>query len=190
MLTLHDKNQAAKQLNISLAVLEAIISVEANAIGFLGDGRVTILFERHVMYKQLKKKGYDVNRLMKDHPNIININAGGYLGRSAEHDRLNKAKQIDQESAIESTSYGLFQIMGIHWKLLNYQSAEEFERQMSQNEVNQLEAFVRFVTAQPNIHHALQNQDWQRFARLYNGPQYSKNQYDLKLAKAYKSFNT
>ncbi|WP_426772988.1 N-acetylmuramidase domain-containing protein, partial [Pseudomonas aeruginosa] len=40
----------------------------------------------------------------------------------------------------------------------------------------------------PAIHKALKSKDWAEFARRYNGPDYKKNNYDVKLAEAYQSF--
>ena len=88
--------------------------------------------------------------------------------------------------AIESASWGLFQIMGFHWQTLGYESAADFERLMCESEGRQLEAFVRFVIVNPAIHMALRKGDWTAFAKGYNGPAYAKNQYDIRLAAAFK----
>lgn len=38
------------------------------------------------------------------------------------------------------------------------------------------------------MHAALQSKKWATFARLYNGSEYAKNQYDTKLLNAYKAY--
>lgn len=43
-----------------------------------------------------------------------------------------------------------------------------------------------FIKQSKVMHTALQNKDWATFAKCYNGPLYAKNQYDTKLATAYK----
>src|SRR5690606_1577090 len=71
-----------------------------------------------------------------------------------------------------------------HWRLLGYQSAEHFFESMHISEGEQLSAFVRFIKADANLHQAIKNRDWETFARLYNGPAYARNRYDLQLADA------
>ena len=78
--------------------------------------------------------------------------------------------------------------MGFHWKLLGYASVQEFVNAMYHSEGAQLDAFVRFIKADAGLHRALRSKDWADFARRYNGPAYAKNQYDVKLAEAYKEF--
>lgn len=181
---------AALYLDVPLAVLQAIQQVEARSSGFLPDGRPVILFERHVMYRQLKSHGLDAERLQQQYPDLVNRTAGGWQGANAEHYRLSMAKQIHTISAIESASWGLFQIMGFHWKTLDYSSAADFECQMSESEQLQLDAFIRFIEANPKMLNAIKTQNWPDFARRYNGPQYKRNQYDVKLAKAFEKFSS
>lgn len=187
----HDQQQAAAlYLGIPLAALQAVQQVEARSHGFLPDGRPVLLFERHIMYRQLKSHGLDADQLAQKHPDLVNKRAGGWQDSSREHDRLNLMKQIHSAAAIESASWGLFQIMGFHWQTLEYVSAAGFEKQMSESEQMQLDAFVRFVEASPKLHHALKAQNWPEFARRYNGPRYKRNQYDVKLAAAFEKFTT
>lgn len=186
----HDQQQAvALYLGIPLAALQAVQEVEARSHGFLPDGRPALLFERHIKYRQLKSYGLDADRLAQKYPDLVNKSAGGYQGGSREHYRLNLAKQIHSTAAIESASWGLFQIMGFLWQTLDYTSAADFEKQMSESEQMQLDAFVRFVEASPKLHDALKAQNWPEFARRYNGPQYKRNQYDVKLAVAFEKFS-
>lgn len=186
----HDQQQAAAlYLGIPQATLQAVQEIEARTTGFMPDGRPVVLFERHIMFRQLKKHGLDADQLMQQFPDLVNERAGGWQGSNREHYRLNLAKQIHINSAIESTSWGLFQIMGFHWETLGYRSAVDFELQMNESEQMQLDAFVRFVDANPKIHDALKTQNWPEFARRYNGPQYKRNQYDVKLAAAFEKFS-
>ena len=187
-ITEQDMQQAATDLDVDLASIKAVTTVESRGSGFLSDGRPVILFERHIMRRRLAELGRDVDLLQRYLPEIINGVPGGYKGGSAEHDRLYLAQQIDFDSAVESASWGLFQIMGFHWQVLGYESAKAFARAMNQSEGQQLDAFVRFIKADAGLHRALRSKDWADFAARYNGPAYSKNQYDVKLAEAYKEF--
>lgn len=176
---------AAAALDVDAATILTITEVEAGGDGFLPDGRPDILFERHVMYKQLKGDDFDADALAAQYPNLVNPKRGGYAGGPTEHARFRNACGIDQTCAIESASWGMFQIMGYHWQALGYASADDFMACMQQSEGEQLDAFVRFVKADPALHKALKGRKWAEFARLYNGPAYKENLYDVKLARAY-----
>lgn len=185
-------NTSARALDIDLNLLLAITKVEANSKGFIDTHKPTILFERHIFYRQLKKHGLPVEELAEQYPLLVNKTPGGYLGGQRENYRLQMAKQIHEESAIESASFGLFQIMGFHWQLLGYQSAQEFEMSMSESELKQTEAFVKFISSKSNskMITALKAHDYAAFARLYNGPNYKKNRYDEKIKATYESIKT
>lgn len=185
-LTDDDLAGAAEVLGASLSAVKAVTEVESKGSGFLPDGRPAILFERHIMHRRIGLIGRDAGLLSEYLGNVINATPGGYVGGRAEHDRLHLARQIDPTCAAESASWGLFQIMGFHWQALGYESAVEFERLMCESEARQLEAFVRFVVINPKIHMALRKNDWLAFAAGYNGPAFAKNQYDTRLAAAFK----
>src|SRR5690606_34955221 len=150
-----------------------------------------ILFERHIMRRQLLKLDASdghadrVALLEKYHPGLVNSRPGGYAGGLAEYPRLARAKGFHHDSAIESTSWGLFQIMGFHWQTLGYASAQDYAQAMAAGEGQQLDAFVRFIEADPALHKALKGRKWAAFARIYNGPAYARNLYDVKLSRAY-----
>jgi len=179
---------AAKDLGVDLAAVRALVEVESRGRGFLGDGRPKILFERHVMYRRLRdKEGLALaNQMTKLSPSVVNRSRGGYVGGYGEHERLDLAAHIDRDCALESASWGLFQIMGYHWKALGYPSLQAFINAMYRNEAAHLDAFVRFVKLDPALHQAIRDLDWATVARLYNGPAYAQNNYDTKLAAAYK----
>jgi N-acetylmuramidase len=55
------------------------------------------------------------------------------------------------------------------------------------SEANQLDSFVRYVLTNGLAKH-LRNKSWAAFAEGYNGKDYKINNYDKKLAAAYKKF--
>lgn len=184
-LTREDFAAAAKALGVDEASVHAVTEVESNGDGFLPTGEPKILFERHWMYKLLKQAGKSV----KDVPvNIANSTRGGYLGGAAEHTRLQKAITYDRDCALQSTSWGLFQIMGFNYKACGYKTIQEFINAMYGSEGTQLLAFVGFVKSNPSMHAALKKKDWAGFAAKYNGPAYAENKYDVKLSNAYKKW--
>jgi hypothetical protein len=177
---------AAKKLDVPVEAIMAVSEVESRGRGFHTNGLPVILFERHVMRRRMVKHGIDPTPYMQRYPEIVNSSPGGYLGGLKEYNRLEEAKKIHIESALESASWGCYQIMGYHWERLGYESVSDFVARMRLDENEHLEAFTRFILADSDLHNALKNQDWASFARIYNGPAYSKNQYDLKMAKAFK----
>jgi hypothetical protein len=183
---------ASKMLDIDTASVRAVYEVESRGTGFLPDGRVVILYERHIMRRRLLANGFsrnEVDDLCTRYPGLINKTPGGYRGLSAEHFRLNNASQIHAPSALESCSWGLFQIMGFHWQRLGFDSVDDFVALQRTTEANQLGTFVRFIQADADLLTALQARDWTAFARRYNGPGYKKNQYDTRLAEAYARYS-
>lgn len=192
LLSHEDMQNAANLLGVDIASVFAIKRVESRGNGYLKDGRVVILFERHVMKKRLKANGHSpqqCNDLQRRYPGIINSKTGGYRGYNAEHYRLKLADSIHSQSALESCSWGLFQIMGYHWQRLGYDSATGFVGAMRANEGNQLHAFVEFIKTDPKLHAALKAKKWATFARIYNGPGYKKNKYDTRLQQAYEQYD-
>ena len=178
---------AAERLGVPVAAIHAVNEVESRGSGFLENDKPAILFERHVMYQRLEKAGQPAADLAERYPNLVNPKRGGYAGGTAEHGRLSNAILIDRQCALESASWGLFQIMGYHWHALGYDSADDFVDAMQSGEDAQLDAFVRFIEADPDLHKALKGRKWVDFAKRYNGAAYKENLYDVKLARAYES---
>lgn len=187
-------SKAAADLGVEEAAIKAVASVESNGKGFILDpesGKQVpkILFERHIMFKRLRDntpiKSAD---MAAKYPDIVNPSSGGYKGGIAEHERLQRAVKIDRTTALESASWGQFQLMGYHWKALGYSSVQAFVNDMY-TEQGQLDAFVKFIKADSRLVKALKEKDWTTFARIYNGPAYQKNNYDVKMKQAYEKFS-
>lgn len=189
-----DYSKAAKIIGVEEAAVKAVASVESSSSGLIKDpesGKQVpkILFERHIMFKRLRDftplKSAD---LMAKYPDIVNSSPGGYKGGIAEHERLDRAVQIDRVTALESASWGAMQIMGFHWKTLGYPSVQSFVNDMY-TEQGQLDAFIKFIQADKRLVKALKEKDWVSFARIFNGPAYAKNSYDVKMKQAYERFS-
>lgn len=184
-LTDADYEIAAAELQIDQAVIRAIAEVESAGSGFMTDGRPRILFERHWMRRLLEGKGVDVTKYGEHLSDIINSTPGGYVGGAGEWDRLERAMAINRPIAIQSASWGKFQIMGFHWKRLGYSNVEEFHSCMCRNEGEHLLALTRFIKTDDSLRRAVQELDWKKVAWIYNGPNYSINSYDTKLEESY-----
>jgi hypothetical protein len=189
LLSMGDLARAADRLDVPLAAIRAVNEVEARGAGFLPDGRPKILFERHIMYRQLRERRLDADLYARQSPKLVSTTRGGYLGGEAEHKRLAMASAIHRDCAIEACSWGVFQIMGFHWQALGYSSAEDYAARMSRSEAEHLDAFVRFIEADRNLLKALRTGKWATFAAGYNGAAYKENLYDIKLARAFERYS-
>ena len=188
-LTDADYIKAAIELNVEVAVLKAIKTVESGGKA-LQNGIPTMLFEGHIFWKQLQARKIDPSKYVKGNENILykTWTKVHYTGRnSGEYARLQKAIKINEAAAYESASYGMFQIMGMHYKTCGYNSAKEFYEALCKSEDAHFYAFIKFIKAKGIVPY-MQKKDWAKIAYLYNGSGYKANKYDIKLANAYNKF--
>lgn len=183
-LTAADFTDCATTLQCQVAAVRAVVAVESAGGGFLPDGRPKILFEANYFHKLTKGK-YD-----KTHPNISSPtwNRKLYKGGAREWDRMNEAAALDRSAALQSASWGLFQIMGANYKACGFATVDDFVAAMEKSEGDQLKAFVGFVKSN-KLDGYLRKLNWAAFAKGYNGPGYAKNAYDKKLANAYTKYS-
>lgn len=188
-LTIEQIQQQAEKLGIETAALQAIHEVECRGSGFNPDNTPVILFERHVMRQRLiaNKRDFDLRIMLIERPDLCNKSSGAYGLYSAQHGRLAAAAEYHRESALESCSWGIGQVMGYHWQSLGYTSLQAFINAMYKDEASQLDVMCRYINVN-NLVNTLKSKDWKAFALGYNGKAYAKNNYDIKLANAYKKF--
>lgn len=198
-------SDAAALLGCKEAHVRAVAEVESRGAGFLPNGLVKILFERHWFYKKIKEAikrpevfehiskvlGYaakDANDLLNAlsvrEPNICSTTTGGYVGNEGEYRRLEKASEYDLECALQACSFGAYQIMGFNAQVVGYSTANEMFRAFSLSETEQFEAFIRFIKADDVLLKSIRSGNWTVFAERYNGKDYAKNKYDQKMAEA------
>jgi hypothetical protein len=178
-----DYQAAAEMLKCEIAAIKAVAEVESRGEGFLSDGRPKILFERHKFHK------FTGGRFDGSHPDISNAKAGGYgNGGTHQWDRFDEAAALDRTAAIKSCSWGKFQLMGFNFVACGFATLDDFHAAMLKSEGEHLKAFCNFIAAS-NLSGALRNFKWAALAEGYNGKDYRINQYDTKLAAAYKKYS-
>ncbi|MTK12720.1 MAG: N-acetylmuramidase family protein [Clostridiaceae bacterium] len=182
-----DIARAAAALGCDLAAVRAVCQVEAPGGGFLPDGRPKILFEAHIFHR-LTSGRYDGAAPTISSP-IWDRSLYGPEG-GHQYERLAAAVALDEVSAVQSASWGLFQVLGENFRRCGFASVHAFVAAMTMGEGAHLDAFVRYVSADSRMVAALRSSDWPTFARLYNGRRYADNQYDVKLAAAYATAGT
>lgn len=139
---------AAKRLECEPGVIYAIESNETKILtGFDSSGRPTILFEPHKFHTRTKRK-FD-----RDYPQIsVRSSKVIYGSFSSQYSKLEIAYMLAPVAALESTSWGAFQIMGFNYSAAGYSSAREMVVSMTASVGNQLSGFVSFVLADLTLH--------------------------------------
>lgn len=184
--------QAAAKIGVEKNVLKAIMTVECKASGFNDDdGTPVILFERHIFWQQLiaaGKKDIAV-KACKENPDICNpLTSISYGKFSAQAGRQALAVKYDRQAALESASYGLGQVLGKWWSDLGYKSIQEFINAAYKDEASQLDIMCRFLVKNGVVPY-MKSKNWAMVARKYNGKNYARFQYDIKLEKAYNALS-
>ncbi len=163
---------------VDAPTLWAVLSVESSGFGFLASRRPVILFERHIFHRLTEGK-FD-----GEDSNISNPIPGGYRGGAAEYPRLDRASVLDLNAALRSTSWGLGQLLGDNYEHCWYPDVQAMVAEMRLCEDDQLWAMARYIDEYA-LYEPLQQRNWAEFAERYNGPDFHRNNYDVKLAAAW-----
>lgn len=186
--------QLGAVLSCEPAALKAVEEVESGGRGgFLPSGRAQILFEGHQFYSRLKASQSEAfaKQIAERFPNICypKWDKSKYKGGEGEWERLIIARSVDPIIADMCASWGIGQVMGFNYAACDCNSVVEFVDKMCKSKESQLELWFRFLKNTPACINALRKKDWAAFARAYNGPGYKQNNYDTKLAAAYKKYS-
>lgn len=166
------------ETGLSMALIKTIELQESNGNGFY-KGKPKMLFERHVFYRNAKECGmeYEEIAMMLDQPeDIISplaFKSGGsgtdYYGNySNQTRRFAKAYNICRDAAIMSISIGKYQVLGENYKKCGYATPSEFLK-ANQTEEGQADCFIQFIVNTRGLVSALNNRDWAKVKKLYNG---------------------
>lgn len=108
---------------------------------------------------------------------VPNSFAGRYL-------MLRDWLRIDATAALKSISMGVGQVMGEHHDRLGYDTVEEMWGVARSSLAGQAEIMLRFLTTDAELFTAVRDNQYERVARIYNGPKYKTNSYDTKIKAA------
>ena len=164
-------------------LLQAFIKVESGGKGFdSATGKILIQFEPAWFRKMANfapTGAWSVN---------------GVERQAKEWAAFNNAFAIDREAAMKSTSIGLPQIMGFHWKRLGYANVGAMWDDFKVSEENQIKALEKFIMTDPRLLKAFEEKDWHMMAYIYNGSGYAAQAhrlgivpYNIQLQKAYEA---
>jgi hypothetical protein len=178
-----DFARTAATIGCEVAAFRAVIAVETGGRGFDATGRLKALFEPHIFYRLL---GED-NRRAAVRAGLAYRSWGTRPYPKDSYPRIMAALCIDEERALQATSWGMPQILGVNHKAAGYDSACAMVDAFLAGEAEHLAAMARFIVSN-KLDAALKRRDWAAFARGYNGARFAVNSYDKKLAQAYAHF--
>lgn len=160
--------------------LHAVMEVETRGGGFDRHGRIKMLFEPHIFYRELSGAA----REQAVASGLAYRRWGEQRYPRESYTRLHKAMLIDPKAALRSCSWGLGQIMGFNHLLAGYSTPEAMIEAFRDDEDTHLAAMVQFIVSN-GLDDELRREDWRGFARGYNGAGYAKHGYHTKLKRAF-----
>jgi hypothetical protein len=181
-LTDADYINAAKALGCQPEAIRAVSEVESSGAPFLPSGKPKILFEPH-HFSKATHHVYDKTfpQVSTLHPPHRGPGLHAYGSNEDQWTNLTLAALLDRRLAIESASWGRFQVLGKSWHQIGAASLDAFLTIMFTSEKSQLDGFVAFVKHN-HLAGALKHLNWRAFALGYNGQSYAKQHYDVKIA--------
>lgn len=173
----------ACQFNLEPAALAAFIQVESGGKGFNTDGKILIQFEPHWMRRiapYTPSGNWSVNK--------VDVQAKEWVA-------FNDAFRKNPDAAMQSTSIGLGQIMGFHYKRLGYKTVGAMWDDAKKGLERQVWQIAQFIKTDARLWAALKVGDWHTVASIYNGSGYKelakklkREPYNISMAKAYGKF--
>lgn len=181
--------RVAAIVNCEPAVIDAIVKVETTGMAFDPSRRLIARPEAHKVLKcphlDAKERAKAVKLGLTKQPKLIgyHIDAVG-AGNSAWAwiDKL--SREFGEDAAFWCASFGAPQIMGFNHTLCQFSSPSSMVRAFADSTDAQLLAMGHFLVAS-GLKDACRQRKWAVIARLYNGKDYAKNDYDTKLSNAY-----
>ncbi|MDE5968616.1 MAG: N-acetylmuramidase family protein [Muribaculaceae bacterium] len=190
-LTDDDYREVAKMMGVEVAAIKAVVDIETGkkSIGFYETGKPLINFDLSIYRARARRHGVDLAAAQRQSPEIFrspNIKKYGSQ-QLAQQARLDQAIAINEESALEGTFWGMFQIGGFNWQLVGCESVQEFVELMSRSERDQLELFARYCQAR-DLTKYIKARNWAAFSLRYNGQAYAAQGYHTKMAESYHKY--
>ena len=149
-----------------IALLRTVMAVECRGSGFDRRGRVLILYEPHIAWREASEPV----RTRLAARGLAYPKWGQRPYPKDSYPSFTAAADINREIACRACSWGLGQLLGTNHKAAGYPSAAAMASAFAGGEDEQAAAMARFIVANPAMHRALLAHDWAGFASRYNGP--------------------
>jgi hypothetical protein len=190
-LTPADFQAAASALGpgVPVAIVRAFAEVESGGkSGFDAKGRPVIAYEGH-WFRKLTDRKFDAAHPLLSYPYVKKAGPEWQTNNKnpdAAWQTLQSAMALDHGAAVQSCSWGMFQVMGFNFASCGYANVDAFVAAMSASERGQLDAFVGFCRSLKDMVKAMAAKDFKAMATKYNGEDYGD--YDTRIANAYKKY--
>lgn len=172
------------QFGVDAAALASFIMTETGGKGFDDKtGKILIQFEpkwfkKHVNYAPSGL--WSVNK--------VDVQSKEWLA-------FNDAFKENPDGAMKSTSIGLGQIMGFHYKRLGFKTVGEMWDHAKKSLENQVWQICQFIQTDRELKQAIIFKDWHKIAKIYNGSGYlelskkiGREPYNITMEKNYAKF--
>lgn len=202
--------ELANKSKYDSSVILAFIEVETSGKGFdPKTGKIIIQFEPHYFKKFAIEQYNEYHKIVQKQLNgeVLLMSEKFYLHswkevisnkvslQKEEWNVFEIANDINPVAAKKSTSFGLGQIMGFHWKRLGFISVEDMWEDANKGVENQFNQLIKFIDTDPKLSYAIKNKNWSKIASIYNGAYYkelakklNREPYDISMSKAYEKF--
>lgn len=174
-LTAADKQSLSKEFSIPLKSIETVIAIESGGIGFSNIPPYKIIIQFEPSWFK-RKTSYTPSGLWS--LNKVEKQEKEWLA-------FNDAFRLNKEAAMESTSVGLMQVMGFHYKMLGFKTVGDMWDYAKLGEYEQLRLGILFIKSNTKMFNAFKDfskmANCRTFAYYYNGELYEKYNYHNKL---------
>lgn len=197
-----DYEDAAMEIKCEAGMIYAIAKQESGSAPFInlwGRKLPNIRFERH-LFRKITGEGN--SPYLKTNPDICGApyikakkdkKTGKYIRGDENHvgelialedvqgiegdfqyKRFAKAYALDKNAAIQATSWGKFQILGMNYKIAGFNSPIAFAKAMCRSELEHLMIFIGFANKNLVLRRGLQTKNYEEVARGHNGEKWRK----------------
>ena len=180
------------QVGVGEDVIHGVLDVEAAGKSTDSKGRIKMLFEPHVFYRNLS----GAKRTAAVKAGLAYAKWGAKPYPKDSYPRFLKACEIDETAAYKACSWGFPQVLGENHALAGFDTPQAMVKAMLSNEDEQLQAMVNFIKnaglddelrvieKKLKKGQKITADDCRAFVRGYNSSGYEKNNYHTKLAAA------
>lgn len=152
--------------------VHAVEETESRGDGFDHQGRPKMLFEPHLFYAALS----GAERAAAVTAGLAYPKWGAAKYPTDSYPRMAAAMKINAAAALASASWGRYQCLGDHYRMLGYDSPAAMVHAFMDDEETHLEGFVTFIIAS-GVDDDLREGRMDVFFRVYNGSAYVQNGY-------------
>lgn len=196
-LTQDEIENASRELKCDPGLIYAIARQESGSSSFINlGGRMVpkVLYERHWFKRLTRTNKLSPSPYESKYPDIcgpayrrVKKNKEGKLIDQSTYEiitsiqdtygpegayqykRLVKAYQLNPDAALQSCSWGKFQIMGFNYKTAGFATVKSFTKAMSRSDHEHFKAFLKFANGNSVLLEALRKKDFEKIAEGHNG---------------------